>query len=282
VVAILLVAGGAASDLVLTKNSPGGHAKAGTSRTTALPTSTTTNASEVTTTTSAVGAGTLTVVECPTSYGLNGTPASILPDTIATTLDPAVASQLSFYSDATRSIDPILAPKGWVCGAGIGADGGTGISVAPPGTDLSNQQTAPSEEVVADANPACQGCVFDDTCALDPNVVEIYANSYSCKSTVPAGESVKWLNGSPTDVADSPNGTSQIINNVVAFEDPPGVSGDGKPSGGPNPANGVVEFQNGNGEGRDAKETCTLPPGEHALCTAILNDFVVRGWGFAS
>jgi len=65
----------------------------------------------------------------------------------------------------------------------------------------------------------------------------------------------------------------QLGGGVVGFEDPPGVAGDGNPSGGPYPANGVMTYYSGDQNG-SWMETCTLPSAEKALCTAVLDNFV--------
>ena len=59
------------------------------------------------------------------------------------------------------------------------------------------------------------------------------------------------------------------------FEDPAGVAGDGMPSGGTNPANGVMLYLP-SWPGRSAAylATCTLPATQHDVCTAVLNHFV--------
>ncbi len=47
----------------------------------------------------------------------------------------------------------------------------------------------------------------------------------------------------------------------VGFQDPPGVAGAGLPSGGQNPANGVVLYQPNPSEATAYLATCTLPAG---------------------
>lgn len=66
---------------------------------------------------------------------------------------------------------------------------------------------------------------------------------------------------------------------IVYFTDPPGIAGDGAPSGGPLIARGVSLFDNGpDTEAAASVETCTLSPKLAGLCTAILNDFANREW----
>jgi hypothetical protein len=77
----------------------------------------------------------------------------------------------------------------------------------------------------------------------------------------PKGEVVAWLSGSPKS-------TKFPISDVIAFEEP-----------GHDPTNGVVlyDYQPGRG-GTASEETCTLPAGQHALCTTILDDFLRQRW----
>jgi hypothetical protein len=218
------------------------------------------------------------VVECPTEHGIPGTRPAKLPDAISTSLLPADAARLAYYSDETQSLDPILAPRGWACRASEAVDGNATVVAAPSVSDLaelqnSNPTSVPAEAVTADGYPACQGCVYAAVCALVPGAgTQLAYPDLPCSTARPSAESVNWLNGSPT-------GSGTAINDVVGFRDPPGVSGDGRPSGGPNPANGVLRYLYGSGQGgRAGQETCTLPATEHQLCTDILNDFVQRAW----
>src|ERR1039458_7727481 len=64
-----------------------------------------------------------------------------------------------------------------------------------------------------------------------------------------------------------------------------GMTVDGRPSGGPYPADAVVLYDwtspaaNANAQSDGAsQETCLLPTSERALCSAINQDFVSRAW----
>jgi hypothetical protein len=72
---------------------------------------------------------------------------------------------------------------------------------------------------------------------------------------------------------------TQLSATAAGFEDPPGVVGDGFPSGGSQPANGVVIHHGpvpAPGAETGLAETCTLPEAQRGLCTAILNEFLHR------
>ena len=72
-----------------------------------------------------------------------------------------------------------------------------------------------------------------------------------------------------------------LSSTVVSFSDPPGTAGNANPSGGEYPANAVMTYvidpPGSQGNYRTSwLETCTLPYSQHALCTAVFNDFVAR------
>ena len=126
------------------------------------------NATTTTSSTGASGAAALSlpVVECPTTYGVAGTPTAIVADTLATSLPKSEASQLSYYSDAGRSIAPVLGPKNWPCHAVVAADGGINIVVTKPGTLPSSTASPGFQGVLAQSSGACQGCTFQLACAV--------------------------------------------------------------------------------------------------------------------
>jgi len=243
-----------------------------TSSTTSAPTTSTTSTS---TTAAATASLALPVVECPSHYGAGPAPPSKYPSTIAVSLPAAVSAQLSYYSDSTRSVLPILAPRGWNCSAGIGADGGVSVDVFPSDTfnnDPSSFKRSDAQGVLVDAIPGCQSCISGMACPLVPAAVEGSLSLYSpCPSRRPQAEEVQWAIGSPNTPA------SDYTYDLVYFTDPPGVAGDGDPSGGPFTARGVLLFTNGPDISTSAPlETCTLSTHLAGLCTPILNDFSIR------
>lgn len=155
----------------------------------------------------------------------------------------------------------LLGPKGWACSANFGADGSGGVQVYPVGQVLAQNPLATGsteEAIVGSQTSACVGCAEGQGCALFATAAADYMSNYqmACPTTKPAEESVET-----------------ISDGVVGFYDPPGVAGDGNPSGGAYPANGVMTYHSGNNNGSWI-DTCTLPDNEQALCTAVLNNFV--------
>ena len=223
----------------------------------------------------------LPVVECPTTQGIQGTSPSTFPSSIAVTLPRATAKMLAYYSDSTRSISPIMAPAGWSCSALEAVDGGITLSVFPSSeaADFASRSTSPGPfaaskdvAVIAYFTGACQGCVFDASCPLIPYVGSQTGQDSPCPAAAPAGEVIKWLNGSPTDSG------AGSVQDLVSFVDPPGVAGDGVPSGGTNPASGLLSYSTASGEPNASLITCTLPSAQKEQCAAILSDFSTRNW----
>jgi hypothetical protein len=163
------------------------------------------------------------------------------------------ASQLSVYSNGQLTI---LAPRRWQCNASEGADGDVGLAVYPAG----NKQL--EEAVIAHSIRVCQRCVADAICPFFSQAPALLGYSKRpCPTAVPKREAFR---------RSGPN--------VIAFEDPPGVAGNGHPSGGSNPAEGLLVFLPRVAGLRAAETdvTCTLESSKHSLCEAILSDFLVR------
>ena len=187
----------------------------------------------------------------------------MLPSTLPETVPSDLAPQLAVYADQLGSMK-LLAPVGWSCSAEQAVDGGSHVSVFPPGQpDPASSSSGAAEAVVGSQTGACVGCALGQASALFPDAaaacVEDLGDSPDlCPSAPPAGES------------DFP-----IASGVVGFLDPPGVQGSGTPSGGPNPANGVMTYHpQSSGESASNLDTCTLPQDMHATCTAALDNFV--------
>jgi hypothetical protein len=189
---------------------------------------------------SARDATALAVTHCPTSYGGgNPTPPKIPRRLVVP------SARLAFYSNGWITV---LAPRGWHCSGGVGSDGNLSLSVLPP---YVSQVTPQAAAVTASRDSSGQAA--SDACPFFP---EFDYPGLPC-TKIPARERV-----------------TRLTARSVAFEDPPRVTGDGWPSGGPYPANGVVIARESKSQGAGAnKETCTLPQSEHALCAAILSDF---------
>lgn len=154
----------------------------------------------------------------------------------------------------------MLGPAGWTCAALLAADGSSRLDVFAPGEpdpEAATSQVRSDQAVVAMQTGGCVGCNVTQACPLFPAAAAAAAaDQLPCRAK-PAAESVVHLS-----------------HTAVGFEDPPGVPGEGVPSGGPYPANGVMTYVDPNGHHPSYVATCTLPDSRHVLCTASLNLFV--------
>jgi hypothetical protein len=187
----------------------------------------------------------LAVVRCPTTQGVQQ-PLPKVPATVSVPLPASAAAAIAAYSNGYLTA---LAPRGWRCRGQIGADGSGSLFVTPAGA---GSPTQPAVTVEYGDTP---GVSASEACSLFAAARRQLALP-SCPVRAPARERVVVLSRSE-----------------VAFEDPPGVHGDGLPSGGSDPANGVMFFtpSSTTAEGYSLTETCTLPAAAHARCTAILD-----------
>jgi hypothetical protein len=205
------------------------------------------------------------VVSCPSSYG--GPPGLIgphLPATITVQLPILTAEQLSFYTNDTSTLTPILGPRGWDCRVQVGADGTAGVDVHPVGaasgpTTGSGSNGQPGINAASDS--ACQGCVFSTVCAFVPNAAAQLGYTGLPCLPLASGTKVTFTRGSPT--APGPR-----VDDVITFA----------AATAPTPTNGVVLYRHQAGGGAASQETCNLPAGQSGLCTAILNDFIRTAW----
>ena len=199
---------------------------------------------------SAAHSVTVAVVRCPTTFGIQQ--KVVWPRTVAVR-SPSSLHGLVAY---TNSQSFLIGPAGMRCSGVVAADGGSLVRAWPRG------HAAPAHHARYDGetlwiDPACAGCKAADACPFFPSLAK--AMGFPCTSGVPAGERVYRLNSHAT-----------------LFEDPPGVAGSGWPSGGPDPANGVVGIQGSLTSGLVYRSTCTLPSSHHSVCTTSLNDVINR------
>ena len=199
------------------------------------------------------------VATCPTTFGLPDETMGPVPSTMTATVSAAVAAQVAFYSNGTRTL---LGPKGWHCEAAIGADGSSSMTITPPGQATPAGSPPPDHQAVtAYTGGGCVGCIATMACGLFPEAWKLFDTpGSSCPTTSPAGEVI-----------------TRPIPRSVIFEDPPGVAGTGEPSGGRYRALGLMVFDPGTGAGGSGtdfpsalKITCTLPDAMAQVCDEIV------------
>jgi hypothetical protein len=182
------------------------------------------------------GSETTAVEDCPSTYGVTG--RHRIPSELPA--EDGATNGLVFYANSSLAV---LAPKGWSCSGAVGVDGSARITVG---------SRDGSQEITASDGGACVSCN-----ATISTAASALPTGISCPSQAPAAEEISRINGT-TD----------------AFEDPPYVHGTGTPSGGGDPANGVMIYAGRSPEAYT--ETCTLPSSQHTLCTVILDNFLSR------
>ena len=197
------------------------------------------------------------VVTCPTTFGLPDETMAPVPSTMTATVSAAVAAQVTFYGNGTRTL---LGPKGWHCEAAVGADGSTSMTITPPvQTTPTGSPPAGYQAVTAYTGGGCVGCIATMACGLFPEAWKLFDTpGSSCPTTSPARELI-----------------TRPIPRSAIFEDPPGVAGTGDPSGGRYRALGLLVFDPGTGgSGTDfpsaLKITCTLPDAMAQVCDEIV------------
>lgn len=204
-------------------------------------------------------------MSCPTKFA--STPPSTtapLPTSEEVSIPATLASELAVYSD-THGLMMLLGPKDWSCEAEYGEDGSGGVVIYPSGESVPQSwgagwqlpASSTTEAIIGSQTSACQGCGAGQACRLFATAASDFQSDIGQPCPIrPASESVQPIGAG-----------------VVGFLDPPDVTGDGDPSGGLYPANGVMTYYSPNVDGSWV-ETCTLPGSQHALCTAALNAFV--------
>jgi hypothetical protein len=212
----------------------------------------------------------LPVRACRSSYGVNNGRGPHMPRTLAVVAPPWFLGQMAIYTD-TQQYEYVVAPNGWRCDAGFGADGGGGISVYPPPETRPHLSYGPSrstrEGVYVWSIPACVGCFLQQACPY-------FASARS-----------SWHRDGYGNTKPDPcmprrkERVQPLSKTVVRVVDPPGVLGNLWPSGGTDTASGDVGYFPDSpyfGPQGSYIETCTLPDGSAELCDALL------GWFAAS
>ncbi len=224
--------------------------------------------SSTTVTSAATGTtvATLAVVPCPTTYAIAVTTTTTLPASVSVGVPAAAAANLVVYGD-DHGIMMMIGPKGWTCHAAYGADGSGGLLISPAGESVPSD---PDSGWHLPASSSVQAIV-----GYEVGASPVQAAGLACPLFSAAATEYQQTFGhacTPHPTAESVVGTGSF---EAGFEDPAGVAGDGMPSGGTNPANGVM-FYLPSGPGRSAGylATCTLPVAQHDVCTAVLNHFV--------
>jgi hypothetical protein len=205
-------------------------------------------------------------VDCPTTYGIRipGSPGPVtqLPK------PPDVNDSMASYTDALHLI-AVIGPAGWNCHATDAQDGNDSIMVTPPGTDAA----APSQPFFRDTREGIHAFIASAGTGSVP---------YLLCPVMPDLVSPTW---SGVPCPQRPGAETVIRDNPVAaeFYDPPGVVGDGAPSGGSYQAVGRMLENPAQGDQPQgaAAVTCTLPAQPvGTLCDDVVVEFAPYGGRF--
>lgn len=198
---------------------------------------------------------------CKTFVGGASDTLAKLPAKVRVDLSSGNSTKLAFYTDNEGLIE-VIAPTGWTCSGLIAADGSSSIQVAPPGQPNISDESLKglkAELITASQTSACVGCRESLACPLFVSAANDYQRAFqkSCPTTKPPSET-----------------ETRITGNAVEFTDPPGVVGDGRPSGGAYPALGAMTYFEDLSGDASWTVTCVLPPQDKSMCKAIVGNFV--------
>jgi hypothetical protein len=172
------------------------------------------------------------------------------------------------YTDETGGLMLVGPTVGWTCNGNFGADGSGMLALAPVGTAVPMTGTtwhlpasSPTQAIVAmeSGGSTVQGAALACPLFSAAKAATQQDLGQVCAVSVPTQEHV-----------------TRISSVAVGFQDPAGVGGVGYPSGGQNPATGVVLYQPKPTEPTAYQATCTLPAAQQDLCTAVLNQFAAK------
>jgi len=155
---------------------------------------------------------------------------------------------------------------GWTCAGMFGADGSGLMTLTPVGTSAPASFGTPWH---VPASSSTQAIV-----AIESGGSTVQGAALACPLFSAAKAATQQNVGKGCAVT-SPSQEKVVSTSAVQvnFEDPVGVAGVGFPSGGLNPAYGVMLYQPKPTEPTAYQATCTLPAAQQDLCTAVLNHF---------
>lgn len=180
----------------------------------------------------------------------------------ATTTVPVSGAGLEDFAAFTNTSGTLLiGPKDWKCDSTIYVDGGEKIGLTPDGSDPFKEGAEIG--ITSDVSAACQGCIAAEICAVMPNapVVTQYASyGVGCDRKKPLREEL------------TPIGDLSVI-----FEDPPGVKGQGEPSGGEVPSMGMLTYSRARGS---QQVTCAVPDELASSCPSIVSGSMLHSLAY--
>lgn len=200
------------------------------------------------------GFASLRTKKCPTSEGMDR-PDVPLEETTTVPVSPLGLEGFVAFTNTTGSV--LIGPRNWKCSSTVAVDGGETIALTPDGSN-------PFEEgaelgITYDVSAGCQGCMASEICAVLPNapVVLRYADmGVGCDRNKPLKEKL-------TPIGDL----------TVMFEDPPGVKGQGDPSGGSVSSIGMLTYSEYLGT---RQVSCAVPDELAASCPSVVSGSILH------
>jgi hypothetical protein len=159
---------------------------------------------------------------CPTTDANGGQVAYGGGKSIRIVARPSVAKRIVGFDAGIA----VAGPAGWRCSSFIYGDGGQNVAIYPrgerrPAFGKSSDPFPRPRAIVATFIPACAGCKADLVCPFFRAAAAKYG--FPCQNRIASGERV-----------------TRRSSTAVLFEDPPGVRGTGRYSGGRLRIYGVV------------------------------------------
>jgi hypothetical protein len=218
----------------------------------------TTEPTTVTTNPDAVVSQSVPVVACKTTFGVEGATTTVPPLSGSVAAPANLGGSLALYAGAVMQL---LGPRGWVCSDVVGADGQSTLAIYPlgsPSPSASPFVPSNAEAIIGHETSASVGSARAIGCPLFSDVFAAL-EGLACQNAKPTDEKATYASAKS-----------------VRFVDPPGVAGDGAPSGGPYQAVGAMTtFPLSTNDGVWV-DTCTLPSSERRICTSALDLFLKK------
>jgi hypothetical protein len=196
----------------------------------------------------------LPLYSCNTTYGISTMKPAKLPKDLRVLVPHNSAMKLAVFTDGL-GIVRLVAPANWDCSAVVGADGSSSLTIVPPNAVAHSgklRASSTTQEIAGYQNGGCNGCAIVQACPL-------FSNARALASGLPCPAKARMEK------------VASISGDAYEFVDPPGVHGDGDPSGGAFPSYGVLTFA-ASGENSSWLATCVTPPKDLGICaTALIN-----------
>ena len=154
----------------------------------------------------------------------------------------------------------LVGPPGWCCNDVVGGDGQSTLTISSPGSPSPSASpfvARSAEAIIGHEASASVGSASALGCPLFGEFTAVAGST--CQDTKPPEEMATYLSST-----------------AVRFTDPPGVAGDGAPSGGPYQADGAMTTYNLSPNDGVWVDTCTLPMSEQRVCGIALSAFLAK------